>query len=274
MIKSIIALASFSVAAFATSAMAQTADSAEMMKAAKPVPKVVIFDVNETLLDLEAMRNSVGEVLGGREDLLPYWFSTMLHYSLVDTLNSDYRDFADVGAGALMMVAERENIALTFEEAKAAITGPITSLPAHPDVEQGLQAIQKEGYRIVSLTNSSNAGVAKQFENAGLTQYFEKRLSVEDVRAFKPAPVTYIWALRELGVKPEEALMVAAHAWDVAGAKAQGLQTAFITRPGAYLYPNVERPDYVVKDVQALSKILAALKAEQDHAMSLETDMK
>ena len=49
-------------------------------------PKVLIFDVNETLLDLTSMRSSVGEALGGREDLLPLWFSTMLHYSLVSTV--------------------------------------------------------------------------------------------------------------------------------------------------------------------------------------------
>ncbi len=61
-------------------------EGAEMSKPS-PTPKVIIFDVNETLLDLEAMRSSVGDVLGGRDDLLPYWFSTMLHYSLVDTLS-------------------------------------------------------------------------------------------------------------------------------------------------------------------------------------------
>ena len=221
-------------------------------------PKVIIFDVNETLLDLEAMRSSVGDALGGRNDLLPYWFSKMLHYSLVDTLNGEYRDFAEVGAGALIMVAEEEGIELTFDEAKAAITGPITSLPPHSDVKPGLTALKSQGFKLVSLTNSSDAGVAKQFEYAELTAYFERRMSVQDVKAFKPAPITYNWALEELGVQPEEALMVAAHSWDLAGAKAQGLQTAFIARPGAKLYPNVSRPDYIVSSVTELSDVLRA----------------
>ncbi len=246
---------------FSPNSIAQN-EEGEMSKPS-PIPKVIIFDVNETLLDLEAMRSSVGEALGGRDDLLPYWFSTMLYYSLVDTLNGEYRDFAEVGAGALIMVAEGEGIELTFEEAKAAITGPITSLPPHKDVKPGLTALKDQGFRLVSLTNSSNAGVAKQFENAGLTAYFERRMSVEDVKAFKPAPVTYNWALAELGVEPEEALMVAAHAWDLAGAKAQGLQTAFIARPGAKLYPNVSRPDYIVSSVTELSDVL---KAESNSA--------
>ncbi len=54
-------------------------------------PKVLFFDVNETLLALAPLKVSVGAALGGREDLLPLWFTTMLHYSLVDTLTDNYR---------------------------------------------------------------------------------------------------------------------------------------------------------------------------------------
>ena len=63
--------------------------------------------------------------------------------------------------------------------------------------------------------------------------------------------------LNDLGIKPEDALMVAAHAWDLAGAKNVGIQTAFIARPGKVLYPNVARPDYVVK---GLLELVEALK--------------
>lgn len=62
--------------------------------------------------------------------------------------------------------------------------------------------------------------------------------------------------LNDLGVKPKEGLMVAAHAWDLAGAKNVGLQTAFIARPGKALYPNVARPDYVVDNLTELAKVL------------------
>jgi 2-haloacid dehalogenase len=50
--------------------------------------------------------------------------------------------------------------------------------------------------------------------------------------------------------------MIAAHAWDLAGAKTAGLQTAFIGRPGATLYPNVARPDYVVDSLTELTALL------------------
>ncbi len=219
-------------------------------------PQVIIFDVNETLLDLAPLKTSVGKVLGGREDLLPLWFSTMLHYSLVETLTGDYHSFGEIGTSALMMVAEIQGVDLGYEDAKAAIVTPLRTLPPHPDVVAGLKALKSDGYRIVSLTNSSAVGVETQFKNAGLTDLFEKRYSVESVKKFKPHPDTYRMVLNDLGVKAEEVLMVAAHAWDLTGAKNVGLQTAFVARPGMTLYPNVARPDFVVNNLSELVNIL------------------
>ena len=70
-----------------------------------PTPKVLIFDVNENLLDLAPLKTSVGKSLRGREDLLPLWFSTMLHYSLVETLSGEYHSFGEIGTAALMIAA-------------------------------------------------------------------------------------------------------------------------------------------------------------------------
>lgn len=220
-------------------------------------PKVIVFDVNETLLDLENMRESVGEALNGQDELLPLWFSTMLHYSLVSTVSGEYQDFGKIGVAALMMVAQNNNIDITEEQAKEAIVTPLLSLPPHADVKSGLTALKKQGYKLVSLTNSSNYGVKTQFENAQLTDFFEARYSIEDIQIYKPDLRAYEWALAKLGVKPEEALMVAAHGWDVAGAKAAGMQTAFVARPGKALYPLAQKPDYIVKDLSELVEKLS-----------------
>lgn len=221
-----------------------------------PKPKVIIFDVNETLLDLAGLKASVGEALGGREDLLPLWFSTMLHYSLVETMTGEYHHFGEIGTAALLMVAERQSIDLDHETARTAIVTPLRSLPPHPDVVTGLKGFREAGYRLVSLTNSSAEGVETQLRNAGLTALIEKRYSVETIKKYKPHPDAYRMVLDDLGVKPEEVLMVAAHAWDLAGAKNVGLQTAFIARPGTTLYPNVPRPDFVVNDLPELLKLI------------------
>ena len=256
-----LALTSFLAALFGAAASAQegnsTAHHDEPSKKVMPAPKVIIFDVNETLLSLDPLKTSVGEALGGREDLLPLWFSTMLHYSLVETLSDQYHSFGEIGTAALMMVAETQGITLDVDEAKQSIVTPLRSLPPHPDVVEGLKALKAKGFQIVSLTNSSSIGVETQYKNAGLTEFFEKRYSVDSVKKFKPHPATYQMVLDDLGVKPEEVLMVAAHAWDLAGAQNVGLQTAFVKRPGKTLYPNVPKPDYVVSDLLELAKMLS-----------------
>ena len=223
-----------------------------------PQPKVIILDVNETLLDLAPLKESVGNALGGRREFLPLWFSTMLHYSLVETLSGNYHDFGEIGTAALMMVAKNQGIDLDYEDAKAAIVTPLRSLPPHPDVAPALKSLADAGYRIVSLTNSSALGVETQLQNAGLTDLIEKRYSIGTIKKYKPHPATYRMVLDDLGIEPEQALMVAAHAWDLAGAKNVGLQTAFIARPGTTLYPNVAEPDYVVSDLSELVKRLGA----------------
>jgi 2-haloacid dehalogenase len=238
----------------------QSAGSQQMTK---PRPKVIFFDVNETLLDLGAMRKSVTAALGDREDLFRLWFSTMLQYSLVETATGQYHDFSTIGTAALMMVAEANGIAMQEDKAKEAIVVPLRSLPPYPDVKPGLQALKEHGYTLATLTNSSNLGVKTQMENAGLTGLFARRLSIEDIKTYKPFVKTYEWAAAQMGVKPSEALMVAAHGWDVAGAEAAGMQTAFVARPGDEMYPLANKPDYVVKDIKELAAILDASPTPQ-----------
>ena len=221
-----------------------------------PKPKVLIFDVNETLLDLAPLKASVGKALGGREEFVPLWFSTMLHYSLVETLSGNYHSFGEIGTAALKMVAESQGIELEYQDAKDAVVTPLLSLPPHHDVVNGLKMLSEDGFRAVSLTNSSAEAAETQLRNAGLTDLFEKCYSVESVKMYKPHMDTYGMVIHDLGVRPEEAMMVAAHAWDLAGAKNVGLQTAFIARPGTALYPNVAKPDYVVNDLLELVKRL------------------
>ena len=225
-----------------------TAMSARELRA----PKVIFFDVNETLLDLTAMRSSVGEALGGRDDLLPLWFSTMLHHSLVDSTTGRFHTFGEIGVASLLMVAEIEGIELTKAQAKTAIVTPLRSLPPHPDVRDGLQALKNKGYKLVSLTNSSNQGVYTQFKNADLLSYFDERLSVEDINLYKPDTRTYEWAIEKMGIAAEDAMLVAAHGWDIAGAKQAGWQAAFIARSGKVLYPLAIAPDTVVSGLDEL----------------------
>jgi 2-haloacid dehalogenase len=108
-------------------------------------PKLLFFDVNETLLDLSAMKTSVAQALDGRTDLLPLWFTTMLQYSLVATVGDNYDDFLEIGAAAMIMVARNNGVTLSQAAARRAML-PIRSLPPHPDIPSGLDQLKKAGF--------------------------------------------------------------------------------------------------------------------------------
>ncbi|AFC26297.1 haloacid dehalogenase type II [Saprospira grandis] len=223
-------------------------------------PKVLFFDVNETLLDLTAMRKNVAKALNNREDLLPLWFTTMLQYSLVMTSARQYQDFGIIGAAALQMVAANQGITISAEEAKQAIVGPLRSLPPHPEVKSALTKLKKAGFKLVSFTNSSNAGVKTQFTNAQLLDYFDERLSVEDIGKYKPHADAYDWAARKMGVQPQDCMLIAAHGWDIAGAIWANWRTAFISRAGAQLFPLAPAPELNEANLDKIANQLIKLK--------------
>lgn len=219
-------------------------------------PKVLFFDVNETLLDLGPLKESVAEALGGKEDLVTLWFTTMLQYSLVVTTGNRYEDFGDIGAATLRMVAKNNGIDLNEKNAKEAIS-PIKSLPPHPEVKQALKDLRNENFKLVSLTNSSNEAVSQQFSNAGLTNLFDEMLSIEDIGKYKPHQDTYNWASRKMGIKPEESMLIAAHGWDIAGALWANWRAAFISRLGKQLFPLAPPPEIIEPDLEkVVQKIL------------------
>lgn len=221
-----------------------------------PRPKVLFFDVNETLLDLTNMKKQVGDALGGREDLLVLWFTTMLHYSLVTSASGHYEHFEHIGAATLQMVAANNGIVISEAEARKIIMEALQGLPAHPEVKAALTQLKKAGYKLVSFTNSSNEGVKKQFESAGLTDYFDERLSIENVGTFKPFTDTYAWGALKMGVKPEACMLIAAHGWDVAGALWAGWRAAFVSRPGQQLFPLAPKTEIVESDLKKVADIL------------------
>ncbi len=222
-------------------------------------PKILFFDVNETLLDLSHVKESVGNALNGKEELISLWFTTMLQYALVETVANHYEDFGEIGIASLMLVAANNDIKLSLVEAKKAV-GTITSLAPHPEVIEALGSLKDDGYRLVALTNSSNAALKKQFTNAGLLDLFERRLSVEDLGKFKPHADTYNWASRIMDIKPEEAMLIAAHGWDVAGALWAGWRAAFVSRKGQNKYLLAPETEITAPDLKIIAEKLIALE--------------
>lgn len=215
-------------------------------------PQALFFDINETLLDMAQMKHGLAPLLGGNEDLVDLWFANLLHHSLVDIASNQFHDFINIGAAALVMVAHSKGFSVCEEEALNAIKGHITKLPAHDDVKPTLLKLQSLNVPLVALSNSSISGLKAQLEFAGISEYFTHILSTEQINTYKPYPKVYRWACDEVGVKCENAMMIAAHGWDVSGAKAVGMQTAFVNRPGKMMYPLGLTPDASLANLSAL----------------------
>ncbi|WP_205633305.1 haloacid dehalogenase type II [Mycobacteroides immunogenum] len=221
-------------------------------------PEVLVFDVNETLIDIESLNPYFARVFGD-SGVLREWFGQLVTYSMTVTLAQCYVDFFSLGQSVLRMIAEYRDVELTDEDVLA-LADAMASMPPHPDVSEGLSRLRDDGYRLVALTNSpSRAGRATPLERAGLGDYFESQLSVDTLRVFKPAPALYRYAAQQAGVAPSACMMVAAHVWDTIGAQAVGFAGALIMRPGnAPLRGSaVPQPDLVVADVIGLARQLA-----------------
>ena len=219
-------------------------------------PSILFFDVNETLLDLSFLKEKITTALGNRRELVSLWFSTLLHYSLVANTIEAYKGFGQIGVAALQMVAAGNDISLTKQQAEAAVIKPFKTLKPYSEVRTSLLALREQGFRLVALTNSSQKGLEEKLKFAGIADCFDTLLSCEPVQKFKPAPEVYNWAMTTMGVLPENAMMIATHGWDIAGAQSVGMQTAFINRPGKQQYPLVPEADYVVDDLSQLASVI------------------
>ena len=220
------------------------------------MPRVIVCDVNETLLDVGALEPHFKQAFGdGR--VLQDWFANVLLYSEVATLAGPYFDFASIGGAALDMVASARGTTLSAADRTRILQGMLT-LPAHPDVRDGLQTMRDAGLRLVTLTNSAPAAVQQQLANAGLTGFFEQSFSVDTVRRFKPAPEAYRSVADALNVSIGQLRLVAAHAWDVVGAPRAGCAAAFVARPGKVLYPLGPQPDIVGPDFRKVAQAIVA----------------
>lgn len=218
--------------------------------------RIIVFDVNETLLDVGALGPHFARAFGDRL-VLREWFSTVLLYSEVATLAGPYSDFGTIAGAALDMTAASRGVSLSPDDRNRILAG-MRTLPAHPDVRDGLRRLKDAGFRTVTLTNSAPAAVAQQLSNAGIAELFERAFSVDAVRRFKPAAEPYRFVANELGVDTSALRMVAAHAWDVVGAMQAGCAAAFVARPGKVLYPLAPAPDIVGADLRAVAEHIVA----------------
>lgn len=189
-----------------------------------------VFDVNETLLDLAALDGFFVEVTG-RAEARREWFDLMIHNALALTAAHDYRPFGEIATACLPPIAARHGRIATPDHQRE-LGERIRRLPAHPDAEDAIRRLRGAGFGVVTLTNSAAPVAEDQLRNAGLRDLVDGVYSAHDVHALKPAPEPYRLVLGDQHTDPADAVLIAAHDWDIAGAAAAGLHTAFVSRDG------------------------------------------
>jgi 2-haloacid dehalogenase len=218
-------------------------------------PSVLVFDVNETLIDIEWL-NPVFERAFGDKRFMREWFNHLIMYSMTITLSGLYKDFWTLGAGVLQMVGRIHHVDIKPEDVEALQNGMKTML-AHPDCEEGLNMLKEAGFRMVTLTNSPpTPGSRSPLENAGLDRFFERQFNVQAARAYKPDPAVYHMVAQELDVVPADCCMVASHVWDTIGGQSLGMAGALITRHGnaPLPVPGLPQPNAVGSDLPSLAR--------------------
>lgn len=214
--------------------------------------RVLVFDVNETLLDMSALDLHFRRVFGDATVRLE-WFQTMLQSAFLTTITGPYKPFGEHFRAALAMTAVRRGARVSPDDERA-ILAAVRELPAHPDARPALERLRSAGFRLAALTNSTVEVEEAQLRNAKLADLFEKALSADSAKRLKPAAEAYQNASRELGVAPAQIRMVAAHAWDVQGALRAGCAGALVERPGVMWNPLLDRPDIVGPDLEEIAE--------------------
>ena len=223
-------------------------------------PTVAFFDVNETLSDMSAMGACFEEV-GAPADMAATWFAALLRDGFALAATDQMAPFADIGAHTLRGLLGRLPLNRGLDEAVDVVMAGFLSLDVHADVKAGVPRLSERDIRLVTLSNGSASVAQGLLDRAGVLSHFERCLSVEEAGVWKPSRRAYLYGLATCGVEAAEALLVAVHPWDIAGAARAGLQTAWLNRTGASYPAHFGEPTLEVSSLVDLAERLRPLGA-------------
>jgi 2-haloacid dehalogenase len=222
---------------------------------------LIVFDVNETLLDLRTME-PIFERIFGEKGAMRLWFANLVMYSMALTLADSYVPFTDIGSAVMKMLADTQGIVISDDD-KNKLKEAFSTMPPYPDVLVALPKLRAAGFRLFTLTNNLIEVQARQIEHGGIAGLFERLFSVDNVKRHKPAPQVYAYVERELGVKASQLCLVACHTWDTLGAVAAGWEAALVKRIGNDVLGVGPQPQIVGNDLNDVAdQLIARHKAQ------------
>ncbi len=215
----------------------------------------VLFDLNGTLVDPVVMAQPLGDAAAD-EDLVTAAVDDAVQLAMVTTLTGGEAAFADLVRAAL---DRRLRLAGRDPGLADDALGLMSTMPAFIDAPAALEQLRGIGLRLGVLTQSAADAGDAVLRFAGLRDRIEVVISAPESGGFKPDPRPYRMALERIGAPAGEVALVAAHWWDVAGAKAAGLRTGWVARRDLLMPAAVPEPDVSGRDLLEVAEGLAKL---------------
>jgi len=217
---------------------------------------LIVFDVNETLLDLDTMEPVFNRIFGEKQ-AMRLWFANLILYSAALTVAGCYVPFTDIGAAVMKMLADTRGIKIDDADKKE-LTEKFSTMPPHPEVSGALRKLRDAGFRLHALTDNLLEVQTRQLAHGGILDLFERRFSADGVKHHKPSREAYAHVEKQLGVGPSELCLIACHTWDTLGAVAAGWEAALIRRPGNDVLGVGPQPHIVGNDLDDVADQLIA----------------
>jgi len=224
--------------------------------------RALVFDVFGTLVD---WRTGVAEafratgVPGDPQELADGWRARYAPILLeVNRGARPWGNFDELHRVTLDDLLTERGVDTPAEE-RGRLVGAWHRLDPWPDVRAGLEALRRR--RVTAALSNGHVALLVDLARHGDLR-FDCLLSAELAQVYKPAPAVYLTGARLLGLEPGEVMLVAAHPWDLKGARGAGLKTAFLDRPLEYGAGSSARADpeadESVGDLHELAELLAS----------------
>jgi 2-haloacid dehalogenase len=199
--------------------------------------KVVAFDAYGTIFDVYSIAKLAEELFPGQGQALSLmWRDRQIEYTRLVSMADPaqlgsrfYTSFWDLTIQSLRYSCERLGLSLS-ESAEGALMDQYAQLEIFPDVISTLTPLKNKGIHTAILSNGSQKMLQDVVENNVLTAFFDRLVSVDDVKHFKVMPQAYQLLLDKFSCQKKEVLFVSCNAWDIVGATWFGLPTYWVNR--------------------------------------------
>jgi 2-haloacid dehalogenase len=230
-------------------------------EAIKNEVKACMFDQYGTVVDMQGgltqvvtpfLRNKGWK--GDPDAFVTWWRRTHFENSMIDALlHKDHTPYREIGHRAVAHVMDRAKIKYTMDEVRY-LVGEIEKLKPFPEVPEALDRLRSK-YKLVVLSNGDPdmLDTAKQYHKVA----FDRVISVAEANSFKPHVATYTKAADLIGLRLDQILFVANHAFDCIGAKSAGMRAAFIDRRTRPFGITPHQPDILVPTMKDLADAIA-----------------